>query len=108
MYGLFEIIDHNRWKKKRKVGSEGTLKGGFYGKSMFRIDAKSKMTRHEPAIPTSTTLKSGDGRTAYRVWSDGSYRKMVEIKGIETDTWRIKWKLTEALYGKDYQMTVIK
>lgn len=31
-----------------------------------------------------------------------------EYKGFETDLWRIKWKLTEALYSKKYKMVVIK
>lgn len=79
---LLGIRDRDRWTKKRKVGkSEGITKGGFYGKSMFRIDARSKMIRHKPATPTSTTISSRDGRSSYRIWSDGSYRKMVMVKG---------------------------
>lgn len=31
-----------------------------------------------------------------------------EYKGFETDLWRIKWKLAEAIYGKDYKLVVIK
>lgn len=31
-----------------------------------------------------------------------------EYKGFETDIWRMKWKLTEALYGKQYKLVVIK
>lgn len=30
-----------------------------------------------------------------------------EVKGFETDVWRLKWKLTEALYP-DYNLIVIK
>ena len=34
----------------------------------------------------------------------------VEIKGFETDTWKLKWKLFEAIYGHDpmTKLTVIK
>lgn len=30
-----------------------------------------------------------------------------EVKGFETDVWRLKWKLTEALYP-DYELVLIK
>ena len=33
----------------------------------------------------------------------------VEVKGFETEVWRLKWKLFEALYsGKGYVLTVVK
>jgi len=34
----------------------------------------------------------------------------VEVKGYATDTWRLKWKLFEALYGdkKGVKLTVVK
>lgn len=38
---------------------------------------------------------------------DGS-EELVEVKGFETATWRIKWKLTEALYEQKYKLTVVK
>ena len=31
-----------------------------------------------------------------------------EVKGFETDIWRLKWKLTEALYGDKYKLVLIK
>lgn len=31
-----------------------------------------------------------------------------EVKGFETEVWRLKWKLTEAIYGKRYNLVVIK
>lgn len=36
--------------------------------------------------------------------------EFVEVKGQETADWRIKWKLLEAVYGKDedYKLTIIK
>ena len=34
-------------------------------------------------------------------------KEYVEIKGFETDTWRLKWKLAQALYP-DRKWTVIK
>lgn len=34
--------------------------------------------------------------------------QLVEVKGFETDLWRFKWKLTEAIWGKRYKMVLIK
>jgi len=37
--------------------------------------------------------------------------ELVEIKGFVTDTWRLKWKLTEAIYNHNFPeitLTVIK
>jgi len=39
--------------------------------------------------------------------NDGS-EEIVEIKGMVLDVFRIKWKLTEALYSDKYKMTLIK
>lgn len=38
---------------------------------------------------------------------DGS-EELHEYKGAVTDTFRLKWKLCEALYGKKYKMILIK
>ncbi len=32
----------------------------------------------------------------------------VEVKGFETPEWRLKWKLFEALYSRDYRLTIVK
>lgn len=39
--------------------------------------------------------------------NDGS-KELWEIKGFETEVWRLKWKLTEALYGEEYKLVVYK
>lgn len=41
------------------------------------------------------------------IMSDGS-EEIHEVKGFETDMWRFKWRLTEALYGDKYKMVLIK
>lgn len=43
----------------------------------------------------------------YCIMADSSI-ELHEVKGFETDLWRFKWKLTEALYGKEYKLVVIK
>jgi hypothetical protein len=42
--------------------------------------------------------------------NDGTI-ELVEVKGFETDVWRLKWKLLEAIYQKEHPeilLTVIK
>lgn len=44
------------------------------------------------------------------VWDDDS-EELVEIKGFATDTWRLKWKLLEAIYNEEFpgtKLTVYK
>lgn len=48
----------------------------FYGKAVYRLFKRSKTKLYKPATPTSTTFRSNDGRSGYRVFSDGSYRRM--------------------------------
>lgn len=41
--------------------------------------------------------------------NDGS-KEMIEVKGFQTEVWRLKWKLFEAIYNKehpDIKLTVI-
>ena len=30
-----------------------------------------------------------------------------EVKGYQTDVWKIKWKLAQAIYGKEYKFIII-
>ena len=42
--------------------------------------------------------------------NDG-WEEWVEVKGFETEVWRLKWKLTEAIFDKDFPervLTVVK
>lgn len=42
--------------------------------------------------------------------NDGSL-EYVEVKGFETDAWKIKWKLFEAIYAHDHpevKLTIVK
>lgn len=38
----------------------------------------------------------------------GGGEELHEVKGFETDVWRMKWKLVEALYSDKYKLVVIK
>jgi len=39
--------------------------------------------------------------------NDGSF-EAVEVKGFETEVWKVKWKLAMAIYGEKYTFTLIK
>lgn len=39
-------------------------------------------------------------------YADGR-KEFLEVKGLETDLWKLKWKLTKALYP-DYNLVLIK
>ncbi len=55
----------------------------FYGKASHRIYQKMNAAIRNgsiyPATPTSTTLTAEDGKTRYRIFSDGSYRRVENI-----------------------------
>ena len=44
----------------------------------------------------------------FKIFHNDGSEELTEIKGFQTDVWRIKWKLCEALYGDKYKLTVIK
>lgn len=41
------------------------------------------------------------------IMADGTI-ELHEYKGFVTDLWQMKWKLTEAVYGKQYKLVLIK
>ena len=53
------------------------IKLAFYGKAMYRRYKRAKAWVAVFSKPTSTTFRDSKGR-GYRVWSDGSYRLMVQ------------------------------
>lgn len=44
----------------------------------------------------------------FLVTNNDNSQELWEIKGFETDTWRMKWRLATALYHDQYEMIVIK
>ena len=53
----------------------------FYGKAAYREYLRSKLFVPNLAHMTSTVIRSADERTMYRVYSDGSYRKVITVRG---------------------------
>jgi hypothetical protein len=43
----------------------------------------------------------------FKVEFEDGRKEFWEVKGMETDLWRLKWKLTKALYP-DYNLVLIK
>lgn len=87
-----EIIDHKpkseeftiRVKRPRAKTTRNRhafpliAKIAWYGKAQYRLDLRHHLWQGEPAKPTSSTFRDSRGRQ-YRVWSDGSYRRMVAV-----------------------------
>lgn len=46
----------------------------------------------------------------FKILHNDGIVEYVEVKGFETDTWRLKWKLFDALYGDDnmVRLTIVK
>ena len=44
----------------------------------------------------------------FLVTNNDDSQELWEVKGMETEVWRLKWKLTEALYGDQYKLVVLK
>lgn len=44
----------------------------------------------------------------FLVTNNDDTQELWEIKGFQTDLFNFKWKLTEALYGKQYKLVLIK
>ena len=72
----------NRWAGKRGMGHRGhVIAGSFYGKALLRSYHRENNRQRTPAEPTSKTLFDTNHKTQYRVWSDGSYRRITATKG---------------------------
>ena len=56
------------------------INSAFYGKAMYRRYKRTKAWVAVFSKPTSTTFRDVRGR-GYRVWSDGSYRRMTTQVG---------------------------
>lgn len=44
----------------------------------------------------------------FLVTNNDDSQELWEVKGMETEVWRLKWKLATALYADEYKMVVIK
>lgn len=44
----------------------------------------------------------------FQVTYPDDHIELVEVKGFETEVWRLKWKLFEAIYGDQYKLIVVK
>lgn len=70
------------WKKKKRSIDRGFIpKGACYNKSILQLYARARKNVHAPAKPTSKTLMFADGRTSYRIFTDGSYRRIKAVSG---------------------------
>jgi hypothetical protein len=72
----------DRWQRKRRVGhKEGLTRPGFYYKAAFRLNRRS-LNHVTPAKNTEKLFASSDSeKSRYQIYSDGSLRKMLAMKG---------------------------
>lgn len=112
------------WRQRRssKYGNKTTLHNGVqyhskkeaaYAESLDLLVKAGEIESWERQVRIS--LDVGDYHICnyyvdFLIHHKDGIREFVEIKGFETDVWRLKWKLFEALWGdkKDIRLTVIK
>jgi hypothetical protein len=70
-----EKVTHKAIKTRAVV----ITKTAFFGKAIYREYMSSLAYVPKPPVVTSTAITSVDGKQRYRVFSDGSYRKVVSL-----------------------------
>lgn len=69
------------WQRKHRMVKRDVIwPYACYNKSILRLYDRAKRKIHIPITPTSATMNSING-SRYRVFSDGSYRRMWAVKG---------------------------
>jgi hypothetical protein len=83
LFNLFNPYKRSPWDKskaRRKPRYRRRITAIGFGKVLLRIFRNRKDSH--PAKPTSTVYRFSDG-VSYRVWDDGSYRRM-KVTGKRT------------------------
>ena len=103
----------NKYGAKRHEYNDYTyhskLEAGYAAELDLRLRAKD-IIGWRRQVPLDITV-NGKHICIYRIdfiveYADGT-EDWVEVKGLETETWRLKWKLTEALWGDDPKIRLI-
>lgn len=74
------------------------------------IDKKDRVKNWEPQYKISLDVNGvhiANYFIDFKVEFEDGRKEFWEVKGMETDLWRLKWKLTKALYP-DYNLVLIK
>ena len=80
----------------------------------FELDIRKKAGEIKEWIPQyKINLKVNGYHIAnyyvdFKVIMANGSEELHEVKGFSTEVWRLKWKLTEALFGDEYNLVVIK
>jgi hypothetical protein len=70
----------SKWQRGTRNGRSGlVIKPGFYNKPSFRLN-RSSLKHVEPAKPSGKNFASSDGKSRYQIYTDGSLRKLVQMK----------------------------
>jgi len=109
------------WTQRRgsKYGASRTVYGGLkydskkeagYAQELELRKKAGEITEIVPQFKISLDVNNYHISNYYVdfmvVLSDGS-RELHEVKGFATMYWKMKWKLTEALYGEEYKLVLI-
>jgi hypothetical protein len=113
------------WQKKsgNKYHAKSSIYNGYYYQSQLeaayaaeldlRVKAKDikSWRRQVPLKLDVNGFHICNYRMDFEITHNNGSIELVETKGFETDLWRIKWKLLEAIYSKEHpeiKLTVVK
>lgn len=109
------------WYKKnyyntaqRTKGTDGTyymskFEAGYGNELDLRLKAKD-IADYETQVSFPLIVNGYKVATYiadFVVYHNNGAKEIVETKGYATDIFKLKWKLTEALYGEEYTLTLI-
>lgn len=109
------------FQQKNYYTSAKTTKGldGSYYASMFEASYANelyarKRNKEIESYDTQVTMplvvngyKVADYIADFVIYHLDGSNEIVETKGFSTPIFRLKWKLTEAIYSEDYKMTLL-
>lgn len=114
---MMVYIEKRRWSTAKKQEYDGFLydskfEAGYAIELDLRVKAKDikSWERQEQLELIVNNYIVCTYRIDFTVYHNDGTKEYVETKGYATPTWRLKWKLFEALYGDkpDIQLTVVK
>lgn len=107
-------------RNKSKYGNNKTVFGdrlygskleAFYAKQLDTLKKGKAIKDFTPQFKLSLDVNGyhiANYYVDFMVENNDGSKELWEIKGFETDVWRFKWKLTEAIYGEEYKLVVYK
>lgn len=109
------------WVQRRgnKYGAKKTVYGGLkydskkeagYARDLDKLIKAKEIRSYEQQVRFSIDVGGKhicNYIADFVVTSRDGSREIHEVKGFATEIFRLKWKLMEALYGKEYKLVLI-